>query len=433
MNIRESIEKYRFDRQRDQLIRHGLYSLGAVVAAVLLILMLSWILGRVNNVLQRRIRSRIESVEDKSFNLIRSAQIWRSIHLLFSLLKTILFAVVVMTSIVYSLSLFPWTRGLALLILDSVLDPVYTLGRDFLGYLPKLVFLVIIFFVTRYILKLFKLFFSGVSESGIKLRGLDPELALPTYRIVRLLVIVFALVVAYPYIPGSDSQAFKGISVFLGVLFSLGSSSFIGNLIAGYAMTFRKAFRPGDRILVDGHVGFVEEQRAMVTRIRTLKNEEIVIPNSTIINSSIVNYSTKAKETGIILHANVGIGYETPWRQVDGMLLLAANRTKGLLKEPPPFVLKKSLGDFAVDYEINAYCKDAASIPRIYNDLFEQILDIFNENDIQIMTPAYKGDPEIPKVVPRDQWHTPVAGAAEPDATTLPSASTDTLPDPERL
>jgi small-conductance mechanosensitive channel len=128
------------------------------------------------------------------------------------------------------------------------------------------------------------------------------------------------------------------------------------------------------------------------------------------LNSNIVNYSKRAKDLGLILHTTVGIGYETPWRLVDSMLKLAAERTEGLLKEPPPFVLKQSLNDFAVNYEINVYCDDASKIPYYYNRLHEHILDVFNENNVQIMTPAYEGDPEVPKVVPRDQWNTPLAG-----------------------
>jgi len=147
----------------------------------------------------------------------------------------------------------------------------------------------------------------------------------------------------------------------------------------------------------------------MVTRLRTQKNEEIVIPNSILLNSQITNFSRKAKDLGLILHTTVGIGYETPWRQVDAMLKLAADRTEGLLKEPKPYVLKQSLGDFAVTYEINAYCRDATKVQYYYSILHQNILDVFNENNVQIMTPAYEGDPEVPKVVPRDQWDTPLA------------------------
>ena len=147
----------------------------------------------------------------------------------------------------------------------------------------------------------------------------------------------------------------------------------------------------------------------MVTHLRTIKNEEVVVPNSTIINSNIINYSTLARSRGLILHTTVGIGYQTPWRQVEAMLHLAAERTPGLLKEPAPFILQKALGDFAVTYELNAYCDDPQKMASLYTAMHQSILDVFNEHGVQIMTPAYEGDPETPKVVPQEQWYLPPA------------------------
>jgi small-conductance mechanosensitive channel len=220
-------------------------------------------------------------------------------------------------------------------------------------------------------------------------------------------------VVAYPYIPGSSSEAFKGVSIFLGLVVSLGSSSVIANLMAGYTMIYRRAFKIGDRITVDNLTGDVIERRLMVTHLRTIKNEEIVVPNSTIINSNIINYSTLARSRGLILHTPVGIGYETPWRQVEAMLKLAAERTSGLVREPAPFVLQKSLGDFAITYELNAYCDNPHAMAQLYTAMHQNILDVFNEHGVQIMTPAYEGDPEKPKVVPKDQWYQAPATPAE--------------------
>lgn len=241
------------------------------------------------------------------------------------------------------------------------------------------------------------------------LRNFEAEWAWPTYRIVRIVVIIFAIVVAYPYIPGSNSQAFKGITLFLGVLLSLGSTSVISNIIAGYTMTYRRAFKVGDRVRIGDTVGQVTEVRLLVTNLLSLKNEKIVIPNSKILSSEVINYSTLAKEQGLILHTSVGIGYEVPWRQVEAMLLEAAARTPGLLKEPSPFVLQKALNDFAVTYELNAYCKDDSKMPLMYTELHRNIQDVFNENDVQIMTPNYVADTPTPKVVPPEQWYAPPA------------------------
>jgi small-conductance mechanosensitive channel len=251
-----------------------------------------------------------------------------------------------------------------------------------------------------------------VGDGSLTLPGFDADIAQQTDRIVRLLVFASALVIAYPHIPGSGSEAFKGISLLFGVIFSLGSTSVIGNLLAGQTLAFRRTFKVGDRVKIGEHIGDVAQMRLLTTYVRSPKNELIVIPNQLIINGEVVNYSTLAREEGVILHSVVGIGYETPWRQVEAMLLEAAARTPGLLREPPPFVLQKVLGTFAVDYEINAYCDNPQAMFPLYSVLHRNILDLFNEHGVQIMTPAYEGDPAEPKVVPRDQWFAAPAGPA---------------------
>jgi len=309
--------------------------------------------------------------------------------------------------------LYPWTRPLAARLLEIFLDPLQAMGLGLLESLPGIVFVIVVAIVTRYILRLTRLYFESIDRGAVTLARFDREWALPTYKITRLVFIALALVVAYPYIPGSSSEAFKGVSIFLGIVVSLGSSSVIANLMAGYTMIYRRAFKLGDRITVDNLTGDVIERRLMVTHLRTIKNEEIIVPNSTIINSNIINYSTLARSHGLILHTTVGIGYETPWRQVEAMLKLAAERTSGLVKEPAPFVLQKSLGDFAVTYELNAYCDNPHAMAQLYTAMHQNVLDVFNEHGVQIMTPAYEGDPEKPKVVPKDQWYQAPATPAE--------------------
>jgi len=403
--VKSAISSYRLERSGPMLFKKSMYALGATILFAATILVLLWLLKRMKRGLHNRIRSRIDSMENKSFRLIRSTQLWRAINIFLRTLKILTILVLTATFLQYVLGLFPYTKDVADYTLGILLDPIISIGTGFVNFLPSLAFLIIIYFLTRYLLKLIKLFFTGIQEGGIKVQRFEDEWAMPTYRILRIVVIVFALVIAYPYIPGSETSAFKGISVFLGVLLSLGSSSFISNIIAGYSMTYRGAFKIGDLIQVDDFTGFVEEQRVLVTRLRSRKNEDISIPNSVMLSSNIINYSKRARDLGLILHTTVGIGYETPWRLVDSMLKLAAERTEGLLKQPPPFVLKQSLGDFAITYEINVYCEDPSQMMNYYNLLHENILDVFNENNIQIMTPAYESDPEIPKVVPGDQQY----------------------------
>ena len=248
-----------------------------------------------------------------------------------------------------------------------------------------------------------------MERGGVELSGFEPEWAMPTYKIVRLAIAALGLVVAYPYIPGSDSAAFKGVSLFAGVVFSLGSSSAIANIIAGYMMTYRRAFRVGDRVRIGDATGDVTAIRLQVTHLRTPKNEEVLIPNSQIINGHVINYSTLARESGLLLHTTVGIGYETPWRQVEAMLLEAAGRTAGLAAAPEPFVLQTALGDFAITYEINVGCNEPARMAQLYTALHRNILDVFNEYGVAIMTPAYVADPPDAKLVPKAKWFQPPA------------------------
>jgi small-conductance mechanosensitive channel len=329
------------------------------------------------------------------------------------------------------LRLFPWTRGIADNLLQYVLDPLRIIALGFVRYLPNLVFLVILVLVARLLLKALKIFWDAVARGTVQLTGFDPEWALPTYRLLRILVVAFLVVVAYPYIPGSGSAAFKGVSIFLGVVFSLGSSSVVGNVIAGYSMVYRRTFKVGDRVRIGDHEGDVVESRLLVTYLRSTKNEEIVVPNSLIIGTNVVNYSSIARKHGLILHTTVGIGYEIPWRQVEAMLTEAAGRTEGLLSEPPPFVLQRALAGFCVTYELNAYCEDPARMYPLYSELHRNIQDVFNEHGVQIMTPAYVKDPEEPKVVPRSRWYEPPARTADREGPAPEALSTGSAPSRE--
>ncbi len=412
--IQGGVRAYRLARDPQVLLR-GAQRAAAATAILLVVLVgLWWAFRRMEARFGRRYEEKIHSVQFQSFEILRAQRIRGVARALVRALRLATAAVLVYLWLQNVLGSFPVTRPLASRLLTLVLDPLARLGSGFLAQLPDLAFLLVLYLITRWLLGVTRLFFEAVAKGHVALSGFEPEWALPTYRIVRTAVIVFALVVAYPYIPGSRSAAFQGISIFLGVMFSIGSSSFIGNIIAGYSMTYRRAFRLGDRIQVGEIFGDVTEIRLQVTHLRSFKNEEIVVPNSTLLNSNVVNYSALARSHGLILHTTVGIGYETPWRQVEAMLLLAAERTPGLAPEPAPFVLQKSLGDFCVVYEINVYCNAPAEMAALYTRLHQNILDVFNEYGVQIMTPAYEGDPEQPKVVAKEEWWSAPARPAAP-------------------
>lgn len=411
--VQSAVKSWRFERTTERRVRNLYWTIGATFAAALILWLLSRLFRRIRRFVAERVTARIKSVGVQSFEVIHASQIHTALAAVPRLGYGLAVAVTVYFYLDFVLRLFPLTRPLGDRLFWLIVGPLETFGLAFLRELPNLFFLVVLAFIVRYLLKIMRLYFDAVERGSVQFRNFDPEWAIPTYKVLRIFVVAFAVVVAYPYIPGSESAAFKGVSVMLGVLFSLGSSSVISNIIAGYSMTYRRAFRRGDRIKVGDVIGEVVEPRVLVTTLRTPKNELVIVPNTEILNNSVVNYSAMARETGLILHTTVGIGYETPWRQVEAMLLLAARRTPGLNSEPPPFVLQRALGDFCVTYEVNAYTNDASSMLRQYSALHANILDVFNEYGVQIMTPAYEGDPAEPKVVRTDDWFT--APAAAPD------------------
>jgi small-conductance mechanosensitive channel len=414
--IRKAVVDYRQARSREALLGGAMYAGGATAILAALVALVIGLWRRAEGSLEARYHRRVQSVGIQSFQVVRAEQIWGALRRSLDGARALAIIVIGFVYLQYVLGLFPWTRGTGTRLVEYVLDPLGTMARGIVAVIPDLLFLAVLFLVTRYLLKVVHLFFASVGRGEVKFADFEPEWADPTYKLLRVAIVALTLVVAYPYIPGSGSEAFKGISIFIGIVFSLGSSSTIANMIAGYTMTYRRAFRLGDRVKISGTMGEVIAMRLQVTHLRTIKNEEVIIPNSTILSNEVVNYSSLARSRGLILHTTVGIGYETPWRQVEAMLLTAAEQTPGLMREPAPFVRQLALGDFAVTYEINGYCDNPHAMGAIYTVLHRSILDIFNEHGVQIMTPAYEGDPEVPKVVPKDQWFVAPAKAAEPDA-----------------
>lgn len=403
--VATAIEKYREARSPSSLLT----STGILVAITLLAVLMLWAMNALftwlNRLIERVVKKRIERIERASHRIIDAAQLWSWFGGLLRGIRAITLITIVLTWLNAALGLYPWTRPFATNIFRLLLNPLQKIGVGVVESLPDLVFLVVLTLIVRFLLQATKTFFERVDRGWIRFHNFDRDWAMPTYRIVRIMMIAFGLVVAYPYIPGSDSDAFKGVSIFLGVVFSIGSSSFIANMIAGYSLTYRGAFREGDRVKIGEHLGEVVDVRALSTRLRSLKNEEINIPNSEVLSSAVVNYSTYQRVRGIILHTDVGIGYDTPWRQVEAMLLMAADRTEGLEKTPEPFVLQTAMGDFTVVYQVNAFCRAVDRMMPIYSALHANIQDVFNEYGVQIMSPNYEADPAEPKVVPPGQWY----------------------------
>lgn len=411
--LQGAIEKYREDRSLKRRLTAIIYTLISTVALIAFLYLLNKLYRRRDAKIQAWLDSKKVHIGIQTFEVVRAERLKTLLTGALKVIRAFIFLVILYTYFHLVLSFFPMTRAFAGHLLGYVLEPLKTIGGEAWAQFPKLLFIVMIALITYYILKLMRLFFSGIEKGTLTFKGFYPEWAQPTFKICRLLVVAFAAIVAFPYIPGSNSPAFKGVSIFIGVLFSLGSSSAIANIVAGFTLTYRRAFKVGDRVKIADFIGDVAKTRLQVTHLRTIKNEEITVPNSMIVNSHVINYSSLSGEKGLILHTKVTIGYDAPWRQVHAMLLMAAERTQGLLREPPPFILQTSLDDFYVTYELNVYTDKPLEMAHLYSELHQNIQDAFNEYGVQIMSPSYRFDPHRPKVVPKDMWY--AAPAKPPD------------------
>ena len=288
------------------------------------------------------------------------------------------------------LSFFPETRKLGAKIFDYLLTPFATFFHTVVNYIPNLFYILVIGIIAFYTTKLIASVFGLIERGELKLDWFYDDWARPTYQIVRFLVIITALISAYPYIPGSSSEAFQGVGLVLGAIISFASSSAISNIVAGVILTYTRAFRLNDRIKVGDTTGDVVEKTLLVTRIRTIKHVIVTIPNSLVMGAQIVNFSTSAAEgAGVILHTSVTIGYDVPWQTVQSLLIAAAIETEKILNLPAPFVLQTSLDDWYVSYEINAYTRHPELMAVTYSDLHRNILEKFDAAGVEIMSPHY--------------------------------------------
>jgi len=387
--ILEAVRSAREEASTRSLVLNLLYLVLATAALVLLLVGIArlkqWLLSRVRALIETRVGAlRIQNLE-----ILPAVRIDRVLAALVRGASVVAIVVLFYFYLSLALSFLPQTRNFAAGLLGYILDPLRTLGTGFVSYLPNLLFVLVAIVITRYILKAAHVFFTAIERQTLIFRGFHPEWARTTCSMVKMLIIVFAAVVVFPYLPGASSPAFQGISIFLGVLLSLGSSSAVANMVAGIILTYMRPFRVGDFVKIVDTSGIILEKNMLLTRIRTIKNVEITIPNSLVLGSHIVNYSASVGDPHLILHTSVTIGYDAPWRRVHELLTTAAAATEEILKEPKPFVLQRSLDDFYVTYELNAYTDRPQLMPEIYSKLHENIQDRFNEAGVEIMSPHY--------------------------------------------
>ena len=376
---------------------HSLWQLGKRILYFVLVLAGQYLLFWLTGWLFRKLKVRIQKLKDtrlkpisiQNYELLDTQRQVNLLIFLSNLLRYVIMLLQLLITVPLLFAIFPQTKGLAYEIFSYIWNPIQHILVGIVDYIPNLFAILIICFAVKYLVRLVHYLSREVEAGRLKFGGFYPDWAMPTYHIIRFLLYAFMIAMIYPYLPGAKNGVFQGISVFVGLIISLGSSTVIGNVIAGLVITYMRPFKLGDRIQLNDTTGNVIEKTPLVTRIKTPKNEVVTIPNSFIMSSHTVNYSASAREYGLIIHSEVTIGYDVPWRQVHQLLIEAALNTPGVIDDPRPFVLETSLSDWYPVYQINAYIREADKLAQIYSDLHQNIQDRFNEAGVEIMSPHY--------------------------------------------
>lgn len=380
-------------KQKDETsVRRVAMQVGYTILIIGIQIFIIWLIIKVT----RRLRVMIWLQRGKHLKgLVGLIDANRQVYIVIFLLKILRFLIIIF-SLYWGLwalfKVFPATMGWADQLWGYVVIPLRAIGKSIVNYLPSLFTILVIIIIFRYIRKFFRSIAEKIAEGKIVVRGFYADWAFPTYNIVSVVLYIFMFILIFPYLPKSDSTVFQGVSVFAGLVISLGSTSVIGNLVAGLVITYMRPFRIGDRVKMDDCVGNVIEKTALVTRVKTTKNELITIPNSSVMNSKTVNYSQSAREYGLILYTTVTVGYDVSWTKVHELLKEAASRTEFVMKDPKPFIQQEALDDFYVSYQLNIYTREANRMPHIYSELKKHIIDVFDEAGVELLSPHYRAN-----------------------------------------
>jgi len=385
----ETVE--RLEEELHFLQRLGI-ALAIIIGQVLLIWFIWFLFKRLNIKLEHAGKDKIKPFFIHKFKILTTKQVVKVIEVFLKAFKYLITGLQLFLTIPIVFSFFPATRNIASILFGYILDPIRNIAIGAVGYIPNLFTIVIIIIITRYVLKGLKFFATQIEKGKLKIPGFYSDWAAPTFKILQVLLWAFTVAIIYPYLPGSDSRAFQGVSVFVGIIFSLGSSTAIGNLVAGLVITYMRSFKIGDRVQIKEITGFVVEKNLMVVRLKTHKNEYVSFPNLLILGSNIINYNTSSDEDeeGLIIFAEVTFGYSTPWQTVHDILINAALNTEHVQKNPKPFVLQTKLDDFYACYQINCYTKEVSKVPGIYTLLYENIQNGFRESGLDLTSAHYR-------------------------------------------
>lgn len=372
-----------------QLGKRILYFILVIIGQYLLFKLTTWLFNKLKVRIQRLKDTKLKPISIQEYELLDTQKQVNLLVFLANLLRYAVMLLQLILTVPLLFSIFPQTKDLAYKLFSYIWDPIKSIFLGIVEYVPNLFTIFVIWLAVKYLVRLVHYLASEIQSERLKIGGFYADWAMPTFHIVRFLLYAFMIAMIYPYLPGSKSGVFQGISVFVGLIVSLGSSTVIGNIIAGLVITYMRPFKLGDRIKLNDTTGNVIEKTPLVTRIRTPKNEVVTIPNSFIMSSHTVNFSQSARDYGLIIHSEVSVGYDIPWRKTHQLLVEAALNTPGVVDDPRPFILETSLQDYYPVYQVNAYIKDANQLAQVYSDLHQNIQDRFNEEGIEIMSPHY--------------------------------------------
>lgn len=390
--IKSDIEKNLEANSYKNILYRVVYVLLILLSLYILIRLNNRIFKFVNNYFDKKKSKYVGSIKIRNYDILTKERLEGGVQFVIKIAKLFFLLTLIYISSAILFGIFPATKGIADTLINYVISPVNKIINSLVKFIPNLISIIIIVFFTRYFIKFIKFIAKEIETGVLDINGFHKEWVMPTYKIVRFLVLAFAAIVIFPYLPGSNSHIFQGVTVLLGILISFGSSTAISNVVSGLVITYMRPFKIGDRVKIGDVTGDVIEKNLLVTRVRTIKNEDVTIPNSRIMSNNSVNFSSSAKSLGLIIHSTVTIGYDVPWKTVHNLLIEAAKFTKGILETPEPFVLQKSLDDFYVTYEINAFTEKSNLQAVIYSELHQNIQNKFNSSGVEIMSPHYRAE-----------------------------------------
>ena len=389
--VKNATAQYREQRSTKRLVQTILIAVFDAIIFIVLLIVFRKILNRINRHIEAWRATRFRTLRIQGLQLFSVEQ---QANIFLGLVKLIYWVIVAVLFFLYLSVMFyyfPRTQRWGEAIFSYLYNVLGDFGKAFLSYLPNLFTILLTIVVAYYIIRFCRLFFNAIGTGRLSLPGFYQDWARPTQRLAVILIFALALAIIFPLLPGAQSPAFSGISIFVGALFTLGGASAIANLVGGFIIIYTRAFQVGDRVQVADVQGDILEKTILSTRIRTPKNEIVTIPNANIITSNIKNFTTAFREINqpLIVHTTITLGYDVPWRQVHQVLIEAACSSSSILEDPAPFVLQTSLGDFSVSYELNAYTNQPSMMPQIYSQLHQNIQDKCNEVGIEILSPQY--------------------------------------------